>query len=162
MAVKGRTDAGGMAKGKGGRAMAYQQKTWPGGGVTAFLDAVAPAARQAETRRLCALFSDVTGYPPRLWGTSIIGFGRYAYRYPSGHAGEAAATGFSPRRAEISVYIMPGYQDYAPILSRLGPHRLGKACLYLRRLDGIDLGALAELIRVGLADLERLWPVHPE
>lgn len=72
------------------------------------------------------------------------------------------ATGFSPRKAECVIYILPGYADFGPILARLGPHRMGKACLYLRRLDGVDEGALADLIRAGLDRLGALWPVRAE
>lgn len=142
--------------------MTYEAKTKPGGDVAAFIDAVTPPERQAEARILLDLFAETTGYPARMWGPSIIGYGRYAYRYESGHAGESAATGFSPRKAEISIYIMPGYQDYGSILARLGPHRLGKSCLYIRRLDRIDTGVLAELIRAGLDDLGRMWEVSAE
>ncbi|MCB6178219.1 DUF1801 domain-containing protein [Rhodobacter sp. Har01] len=128
--------------------------------VAIWLAGVDPA-RQAEAEALLALFRRVTGWEARLWGPSIVGFGRYVYRYDSGHGGEAAATGFSPRKAEIVLYIPPGYRDYGAILSRLGPHRVGKACLYLKRLAGLDLAALEELVRVGLADLAARWPVHP-
>lgn len=142
--------------------MTYEAKTRQGGDVAAFIEAITPPERQAEARVLLDLFGKATGFPARMWGPSIVGFGRYAYRYESGHAGEAAATGFSPRKAEISIYIMPGYQDYSAILSRLGPHRLGKACLYVRRLDRIDTGVLGELIRAAVADLGQRWPVLPE
>jgi hypothetical protein len=96
-----------------------------------------------------------------MWGGSIIGFGRYHYRYASGREGDFLATGFAPRKASMSVYIMPGYQDYSEILKRLGPHKTGKACLYITRLDQIDMDCLAELIRQGLKDLEKLYPVYP-
>ncbi|MBP9184207.1 MAG: DUF1801 domain-containing protein [Fuscovulum sp.] len=119
-------------------------------------------SRQDEARRLLDLFGKVTGFAPRLWGPSIAGFGRYAYRYDSGHAGESLATGFSPRKAEISVYILPGYAGFGPILARLGPHRIGKSCLYLRHLDRIDPDALADLIGAGLADLGTRWTIHPQ
>jgi hypothetical protein len=118
-------------------------------------------ARRDEARQLLALFSGVTGWEPRAWGTAIVGFGRYAYRYDTGHSGEWAATGFAARKADLVIYIMPGYADFSPILSRLGPHRIGKSCLYIRRLDRTDKTALADLIRAGLAGLEMLWPVHP-
>ena len=117
--------------------------------------------RQDEARRLLTIFGAVTGWEPRLWGPSMVGFGRYAYRYDSGHGGESFATGFAPRKAELSVYILPGYADFGSILSRLGPHRLGKACLYIKRLDAVDEDVLRELIRAGLEDLGKQWPLHP-
>ncbi|GAB1478564.1 hypothetical protein MASR2M74_11110 [Paracoccaceae bacterium] len=130
-------------------------------GVGAFLDAVTPPARAAEARQLAALFAEVTGYPPRVWG-SILGFGRYAYRYESGHSGESPAIGFAPRKAEIVLYLPPRFSAAAPLLADLGPHRLGKSCLYLRRLDGVDMQVLRRLIRAGLEDLARCWTVLPE
>ncbi|WP_137110056.1 DUF1801 domain-containing protein [Rhodobacter sp. SY28-1] len=117
--------------------------------------------RRAEAERLLVLFGEVTGWEPRLWGPSMVGFGRYEYRYESGHGGESLATGFSPRKAELSIYLMAGGETLAPILARLGPHRMAKACLYLKRLEAVDEGALRELIRAGLEHLGRLWPVHP-
>ena len=138
------------------------QKTQPtGADVAAFLDAAQPPARVGEGRQLDMLFQRVTGWPPVMWGSNIIGYGSYDYRYASGHDGRWLATGFSPRKREISVYIMPGYQDYGDILARLGRHRLGKSCLYIRHLADIDQDVLAELIRAGLRDLGRLWPVMP-
>jgi len=126
----------------------------------AWLAGVDPA-RRAEAERLLAIFAEVTGWEPRLWGPSMVGFGRYVYRYDSGHGGESLATGFSPRKAELSVYLMPGGGDFGPILTRLGPHRMTKACLYIRRLSAVDEGVLREVIRAGLEDLGRQWPVHP-
>lgn len=117
--------------------------------------------RQAETARLLVIFGEETGFVPQLWPGNIAGFGRYAYHYDSGHGGESLATGFSPRKAELSIYIMPGYDDYAAILAQLGKHRLGKACLYLRRLADADEAVLRALIRAGLADLGRRWRVEP-
>lgn len=141
--------------------MAYDAKTQ-----SAALDrevwlAGVEAARRDEADRLLALFAEATGWEPRLWGPSMVGFGRYEYRYDSGHSGESMATGFSPRKAELSIYILPGYAEFGTILARLGPHRLGKACLYVRRLDKVDPGVLRELIQAGLADLGKRWPVHP-
>lgn len=131
-------------------------------GIESFLQGIEPATRRDEARRLHALFSEVTGFPARVWGGSMVGYGRYAYRYASGHSGESLATGFAPRKAELVVYILPGYADFGPILTGLGPHRLGKSCLYIRRLDGIDMAALGRLIRAGLDDLATRWPVQPE
>jgi Domain of unknown function (DU1801) len=125
-----------------------------------YLAGIDSPERRAEAERLIALFKDSTGYVPRLWGPSIVGFGRYAYRYDSGHAGESLATGFSPRKAELSIYIPTG-GDFNAILARLGPHRMAKACLYIKRLELVDEGALRDLIRAGLDDLGRRWPIHP-
>lgn len=141
--------------------MAYEAKTKSAPlDRAAWLAGVDPA-RRAEAERLLAIFGGVTGWEPRLWGPSMVGFGRYAYRYDSGHSGESLATGFSPRKAELSLYILPGYGHFGSILARPGPHRLGKACLYVKRLDAVDEAVLGELIRAGVEDLGRRWPVQP-
>jgi hypothetical protein len=92
----------------------------------------------------------------------MVGFGRYEYRYASGHSGQALATGFAPRKAELSIYIMPGYADFGGILAGLGKHRMGKSCLYLRRLSDANEDALRALIRAGLDDLAKQWPILPD
>lgn len=134
------------------RSAPLDQKAWIAG---------VDESRRDEAQRLLQLFSGVTGWEPRLWGTSMIGFGRYEYRYESGHSGESLATGFSPRKAELSIYIMPGYADFGEILARLGPHRMGKSCLYLRRLSTTDESVLRQLIRAGLEDLGKRWSIYP-
>lgn len=137
-------------------------KTLPtGASVASFLAAVPPVQAQ-DALRLEALFRKATGFVPKMWGSSIVGYGRYRYRYASGREGEFLATGFSPRKASFSLYIMPGYQDYSAILSRLGKHKTGKSCLYLNKLADADLAVLEELIRQGLKDLNAIWPVEPE
>jgi hypothetical protein len=117
--------------------------------------------RRDEAERLLSLFAEVTGWEPRLWGPSIVGFGRYEYRYDSGHGGESLATGFSPRKAELSIYLMPGGGPFETLLAGLGPHRMGKGCLYIKRLSAVDAAVLRAVIRAGLDDLARQWPVHP-
>lgn len=137
-------------------------KTLPTGqSVASYLDSVAPARRHDDALALDALFRRVTGFQPQMWGPSIIGYGRYHYRYDSGREGDFLATGFAPRKANLVVYIMPGYADFSDILNRLGKHRLGKSCLYLNKLPDIDMEVLAELIRAGLDDLGRRWEIHP-
>jgi hypothetical protein len=91
----------------------------------------------------------------------MVGYGRYDYTYDSGRSGQSLATGFSPRKAEQAIYIMPGYTDFTAIRARLGKHRMGKACLYIKRLSDIDTDVLAELIRAGLDDLASQHPVFP-
>lgn len=130
--------------------------------VSAFLAGVEPAWKRADAERLDALFREVTGYRPTMWGPSIVGYGRYHYVYDSGREGDFLATGFSPRAQNFSIYIMPGYADFSAILDRLGKHKTGKSCLYVKRLADIDEDVLRELIRAGLADLSKRWEVHPD
>ena len=129
--------------------------------IAQFLDKVAPPERQTEARRLVQIFTEVTGYAPQVCSHGMVGFGRYAYSYASGHSGTSLATGFAPRKADISLYVLPGLADFAPILHRLGRHKTGKSCLYLRRLSDADEDVLRELIAAGLADLKTRWPVTP-
>ncbi len=124
-----------------------------------FVAAVEPQKRRDEGLVLLDLFERVTGWKARMWGPAIIGFGEYHYKYESGREGDFMATGFSPRKAKLSIYILPGYADYGDILARLGKHSTGKSCLYVNKLDDIDLDVLAELIRAGVADLAKKYPV---
>lgn len=138
-------------------------KTQPtGAAVEAFLAEVTPAHRAEDARILDRLFRDVTGFEPRMWGSSMVGYGRYHYVYDSGREGDFLATGFSPRKAAFSIYVMPGYTDFGHILNRLGKYRIGKSCLYVNTLADIDLVVLEELVREGLADLKTRWRVWPE
>ena len=129
--------------------------------VSGFVANVEPERRRTDSERLLDIFAEVTGYEPKMWGPSMIGYGSYHYKYDSGREGDFLATGFSPRKANLSLYIMPGYQDYQPILDRLGKHKLGKSCLYINKLDDVDEDVLKELIRTGLDDLNKKWPVTP-
>jgi hypothetical protein len=127
--------------------------------VEAFLQQVEPEPKREEALELDRLFRRVTGWSPRMWGPSIVGYGEYHYCYDSGREGDFLATGFSPRKAKHSIYIMPGYGDYGSILKRLGKHSTGKSCLYINKLADIDLAVLAELIEQGLRDLGNRYPV---
>lgn len=124
-----------------------------------WLAGVAPD-RQAEAKRLLTIFAEETGFVPQNW-SGMAGYGRYDYTYDSGHSGSSFATGFAPRKAELVIYILPGYGDFSGILAELGKHRLGKSCLYLKRLDQVNEDALRRLIRAGLADLGKRWVIHP-
>jgi hypothetical protein len=116
------------------------------GDVPAFLAAVTDDRRRRDARTLTGLMSEVTGQPPVLWGTAIIGFGERHYRYPSGREGTIAAVSFSPRKAATAVYLTGPLDDYADLLSLLGPHSTGKGCLYLPDVDQVDGAALRELV----------------
>jgi len=110
------------------------------------LDRVQPALRRADGWALHALMGDITGEEPVMWGESLVGYGQYHYRYESGREGDSFRVGFSPRKANLVVYVMPGFDDYAPLLARLGKHKIGSCCLYLTRLANVDEDVLRELI----------------
>ena len=119
--------------------------------VAAFVAAIADERQRADSERLIALMSRVTGEPATMWGPSIIGFGSYHYRYASGRQGDAPLVGFSPRRSALTLYASAGDDVRADVLARLGPHKVGKGCVYLKRLSDVDEQALVELIRAGAA-----------
>ena len=126
-----------------------------------FLYAVDHPTRRSDAIALNDIFKEVTGYAPKMWGPSIVGYGNYHYVYESGREGDFLATGFSPRKQNLSIYIMPGYAEFGEILGRLGKHKMGKSYLYLNKLADVDVDVLKELIRAGLADLDKKWPVTP-
>jgi len=145
----------------GGSSRMAENKTQPtGADVTAFLDKVEPERRRTDAHRLDAIFREVTGFEPVMWGPSMIGYGKYHYIYDSGREGDFLATGFSPRKTAHSIYIMPGYADFGDILDRLGKHKTGRSCLYVNKLADIDEAVLRELIAAGLRDLNARWPVQ--
>ena len=118
----------------------------------AFVEAVEHKTRREDGLVLLNLFDRITGLKPIMWGPSLIGYGRYKYKYESGHSGEMLLTGFSPRKAHQVLYIMPGYRydSMQEKLSRLGKHKLGKSCLYVNKLADIDLDVLGEIIQDGV------------
>lgn len=132
--------------------------------VEAFLATVDNQQRRDDAVRLLDLFARVTGEPPVMWGDSIIGYGSYDYRYDSGREGRFMRTGFSPRKANLSVYLMGAYVDPAAearqeeLLARLGKHKRGKSCLYLNRLDQVDMVVLEELVRLNVETMNRRYP----
>lgn len=115
--------------------------------VDAFVAAVPNPVRRRDAERMVALMSRVTGERPRMWGPTLVGFGSYHYRYPSGREGDAGAAGFSPRAAATTIYFPDGVEAHAELLADLGPHTQGKACLYVTDLDAVDLGVLEEAVR---------------
>ena len=127
--------------------------------VRAFLDAVEHPVRRADALVLDDMFRRITGWQPKMWGPTIVGYGSYHYTYDSGRQGDMCATGFSPRKANLSLYIMPGYQEYGPLLEKLGKYKLGKACLYINKLADVDLAVVEEIVATGVADLKKIWPV---
>ncbi|WP_024288091.1 DUF1801 domain-containing protein [Cellulomonas sp. KRMCY2] len=129
------------------------------GDVERFIASIADDVRRADARTLLDLMTRATGQPARMWGTAIVGFGRYHYVYATGREGDAPGVGFSPRKAATTVYLADGFDGYRESLARLGPHSTGRSCLYLKRLDGVDLGVLAEMVtRSYRGTTTRTWP----
>ena len=125
-----------------------EQKTKPtGAGVEDFLDGVADERRRAECRVVSGIMAEATGAKPEMWGASIVGFGRRRYKYDSGREGEWMLTGFSPRKNDLTLYIQPGVEEFPDLLKRLGKCKTGKSCLYIKKLDDVDLNVLRELVK---------------
>jgi len=114
--------------------------------VAAFLDQISDEQRRKDCQRVLKIMKEATGEQPRMWGSSIVGFGAYKYRYASGHEGEWPIIGFSPRKNDLTLYIMPGFADYKELMAKLGKHKTGKSCLYIKKLDDVELPVLKKLI----------------
>ena len=123
--------------------------------VDAFLATVENPRRRADAGRVLDLMREVTGEPPKMWGSSIVGFGSYRYRYASGRDGSSLVVGFAPRKQNLVLYIMPGFARHGALLARLGKFRTGKSCLYVNKLDDIDLSVLDELVRESVTEMRR-------
>jgi Domain of unknown function (DU1801) len=124
-------------------------------------DVLAARARPdqlADCKALMALFRKVTKQPPKMWGPSIVGYGRYSYRYDSGRTGESCLTGFAVRGRELVIYLVADSPQQQDLLARLGPHKLGKACLYVKRLADLDLAVLEALVAASVAEVKRRHP----
>ncbi len=120
-----------------------------------FIAAMEDGTRKKDAEVLLKWMTKVTGLKPKMWGPSIIGFGRYAYTYDTGHSGEFMMTGFSPRKANMVLYILPGYTDISDTLARLGKHKIGKSCLYINKLADVDMDVLEEIVREGVEHVRK-------
>ena len=126
--------------------------------VDAFLDAVPDAGRREDAKKVRAMMERISGYPARMWGPNIVGFGTYSYTYDSGHSGETARLAFSPRARELVLYLLGDFPRQQALLDRLGKHKTGKCCLYVKRLSDIDEDVLEELIGESLAYVREKYP----
>lgn len=126
--------------------------------VTAFVKSLKDKQQRHDIQTLIALMRKVTGDRPAMWGTSVIGFGSYHYVYASGREGDWMLAGLAPRKGQLTLYLMGGLKTEKPLLSKLGKHRLGVGCLYLKNLEGIDLKVLGELVRRSVRRLREMYP----
>lgn len=130
--------------------------------VAEFIAGLENPVRKAEALALVEIYGRASGYSARLYTGGMIGFGHYAYTYASGHSGTAMATGFAPRKADLSLYGLKGGAEAAALLPTLGKHREGVGCIYAKRLSDLDAQVLARLIVAGLENLRAQYPVTPE
>ncbi len=126
--------------------------------VEGFLTGVENERRREDSFVVLEMMKRITGEEPTMWGSSIVGFGSYHYRYASGREGNWPRIGFSPRKQSLTLYIMPGFSIYDDLLSRLGKHRTGKSCLYVNKLADVDTDVLEELIRGSLDAMREMYP----
>lgn len=126
--------------------------------VEKFLQGVSPEQKRRDCLTLVELMRQITGSEPRMWGSSLVGFGSYHYKYASGHEGDSFLTGFSPRKQNLTLYIMAGFDRYDDLMQRLGKYTTGKSCLYVKRLADIDLPTLSELIRQSVNTMTQTYP----
>ena len=125
------------------------------GDVKAFLNSVSDEKKRQDSFAILELMKRVTGSDPEMWGDSIVGFGSYHYKYASGREGDWFVTGFSPRKQNLTLYIMAGFDEYDQLLSKLGKHSTGKACLYIKKIEDVDVDVLEELVKKSVDHMEK-------
>lgn len=126
--------------------------------VTAFIGKIDDKQKRADCKAIANMMREATGERAKMWGASIVGFGRYDYEYESGRSGTFMQTGFSPRARNIAIYIMPGFSNYSSLMAKLGKYKTGKSCLYINRLGDVDKKVLERLIRESVREMRRRYP----
>ena len=125
--------------------------------VVEFIRGIEDPSIRRDCSTLKKLMARVTGKRAVIWGKAMVGFGSYRYRYNSGHSGEYFVTGFSPRKQNLTIYIMPGFNRYKKQLGKMGKHKLGKSCLYVKNLDQVDLGALEDMVADSVCRMREMY-----
>jgi hypothetical protein len=138
--------------------MAKNKTTETTSSVTGFIDAVEDVTKRNDSFELVKLMQEQTGYEPKMWGPGIIGFGSYHYKYASGHEGDAPLAAFSPRKDTISLYLYPSFENKEELLSKLGKHKAGKGCIYIKKIADIDVEILKKMILLSVENLNKLYP----
>ena len=132
-----------------------EQKTKPTNqSVKEFLNKIPEPERRADCFAVAKIMEEITGEKPKMWGPSIVGFGSYHYKYASGREGDWPEMGFSPRKKDLTLYIMMGFEKHADLMEKLGKHSTSKSCLYIKRLSDVHIPTLKKLIKIGLKDLK--------
>lgn len=126
--------------------------------VAAFLDKVENIKKRLDCYAILNLMKSVTGQEPKMWGESIVGFGSYHYKYASGHEGDMPLAGFSPRKNNLTIYIMPGFERYEALMGKLGKYKAGKSCLYIKSMNDVDPIVLRELVAESARFMQQLYP----
>ncbi len=126
--------------------------------VAKFLNGIEDEKKRRDAKAIDKLFREISGEKPKMWGPSIVGYGTYHYKYDSGREGDMARLGFSPRKQNLTLYFMPGFKKYAVQLKALGKHKIGKSCLYIKRLDDIDFDVLRALVQEDWDEMNRKYP----
>lgn len=130
--------------------------------VVDFLNKVDDEQRREDCFAVAKIFEEVTKAKPKMWGPSIVGFGTYHYKYETGREADWLVTGFSPRKQNLTLYIMAGFEKYPELMAKLGPHSNGKSCLYVKRLSDIHIPTLKKLIRESIKYIKTKFPVTME
>ena len=125
--------------------------------VAAFLNGIADKQKRADCKAIAKMMREITGKRAKMWGTSIVGYDRYDYKYESGRSGTFMITGFSPRAQNITIYIMPGFSKFKSLMKKLGKHSTGKSCLYIKRLSDVDEKVLARLVSESVKEMKRIY-----
>ena len=125
--------------------------------VTTFLGAIEDKQQRSDARKLSSMMRAATGSRAKMWGASIVGFGRYHYKYASGHEGDCFVAGYSPRKQSFSIYVMAGFSGCEKLMAKLGKHKTGKSCLYIKRLDDVDEAVLMKLIDKSAKYMQRKY-----
>ena len=139
-------------------AQAQNKTTENNNSVGDFLDTVTDAGKRADSLKIIELFSEWTGFGPKMWGSAIIGFGTVHYKYASGREGDMPLSGFSPRKNNITIYMSDGFEGREALLSKLGKHTSSKACIYIRKLEDIDMEILKKINDASIAHTKKLYP----
>jgi len=126
--------------------------------VSEFIAGIEDTRKRAECRELMKLMRETTGKRAKMWGTSIVGFGNYHYKYASGREGDFFLTGFSPRKQALTIYIINGFEPHAKLMQKLGKFKIGKSCLYVKTLDDIDRFVLTKLVKASVAYMRKKYP----